>query len=117
MRKAVKLAAMSTLAAVAMVGGAATGASADSGHKVSDVTCGNKVTPGLLAADRFGEASIDDHSEVEVDKKDQTLCQEGNENFGVNYYEGDDIEGSTVVDQIADLLGGVLSVGDVTTTA
>jgi len=86
MRKAVKLAAMSTLAAVAMVGGSATVASAHDAHKGGDAICGNEAKGPLNEAGPFAhETKVED---VDIYDRDQTICQTGNGNWAVNYYNG-----------------------------
>jgi hypothetical protein len=77
-----------------MVGGSASVASATDwhGHGQTNV-CGNDVELGLVTADRYSEAEIED-SEVKA-QSEQVICQNGEDNFAVNYaeYEGDFIDG------------------------
>jgi hypothetical protein len=91
MRKSVKLAAASTLAAVAMMGASATAASANEKDDATNV-CGNSSQ--LLA-------SAKDNGKTEGDvyqtgESHQVICQKGKENYAVNYYEGDVVGGDLV---------------------
>jgi hypothetical protein len=110
MRKAVKLAAMSTLAAVAMVGGSAAVASADGGHKGADAICGNEATGPLVET-----GPLTDDTDIDVDDvydRDQSLCQTGDNNFGVNYYNGNEEteEGGIIAPIVTPLISAVADV-------
>jgi hypothetical protein len=111
MRKSVKLAAASTLAAIAMVGGSASAASANDWLGDDQVNvCGNDVSGPLASADRLSEAEIEDVDANGHSK--QVICQNGEDNFAVNYneYEGDFVDGDLLVDLVdatADVVAGV----------
>jgi ABC-type glycerol-3-phosphate transport system substrate-binding protein len=90
MRKSMKLAAASALAAVALVGGTASAAMAagvdhDDDHGWN--FCGNGDGNALVSAKDNGEVYTDDVEVVGVNK--QTICQVGEDNEATNINRGD----------------------------
>jgi hypothetical protein len=93
MRKSVKLVA-SALAAVAVVGGSATAASADSKPIDGKNVCGNDTGQPVASARDNGETTIDDV--LLAGQTTQVICQVGEHNHAVTYNEGDVIGGDFV---------------------
>jgi hypothetical protein len=103
MRKSVKLAAASAIAAVALVGGSATAATAaghDDDHPGVNV-CGNGDNHALVSAKDNGDVETDDIDVTGVNH--QVICQVGENNEANNVNSGD-VAGDDLTKEIFELL-------------
>jgi hypothetical protein len=85
MRKSVKLAAASALAAVAMIGGSATAASAHESVGSDPINTCDNSTSQLATAKDNGQSESD---ATQIGHSTKSICQSGPKNYADNHHDG-----------------------------